>query len=297
VSSAPSRADDQRDAAAPTRFLGAVPPTALVLAGVVSTQVGSALAKGLFESLGPAGTAFIRVLVASLVLVALSRPALRGRTRADLRLVAVFALVLAAMNLCFYLAIERIPLGVAVTLEFVGPLGVAVAGSRRALDGLWVLLAAGGIVLLGGGAAGDPVGVGLALTAGTCWAGYILASARVGRRFEAGTGLALAMALGAIVLLPVGTWDAGAALLDPTLLAAGAGVALLSSAIPYTLELEALRRLSPRVFGVLMSTEPAVAALAGLVVLGERLGALDWLAMGLVTAASVGAVRGAGPQA
>jgi inner membrane transporter RhtA len=279
-------------------LLGAVPPTALVLLGVASTQVGSALAKGLFAELGPGGTVLLRVVFAALVIAALSRPSLRGHAAADLRLVALFGVVLAGMNLCFYLAIERIPLGVAVTLEFVGPLGVAVAGSRRAVDALWVVLAGAGVVLLGGaGAADDPAGVALALLAGAFWAGYILVSARVGRRFERSTGLALAMGFGAVLLLPVGTLDAGAALLEPALVAAGAGVALLSSAIPYTLELEALRRLPARVFGVLMSTEPAVAALAGLVVLGERLSGRDWIAIGLVVAASVGAARGHGPEA
>ena len=270
-------------------LLGATPPTALVLLGVGSTQLGAALAKGLFDDLGAVGTVTVRVAVAALLLIALSRPSLRGRTRADLRLVAGLGIVLAGMNVCFFLAIERIPLGVVVTLEFVGPLGVAVAGSRRTLDVLWVLLAAAGVVLLGGGAS-DPVGVALALAAGAGWAGYILAMARVGRRFEAGTGLALAMGVAAVVLVPAGAVDAGAALLRPELLLVGVGVAVLSSALPYRLELEALRRLSPRVFGILMSTEPAFAALVGLVVLGERLGASDWLAVGLVMVASVGAV-------
>ena len=277
-------------------LLGATPPTALVLLGVASTQVGAALAKGLFDDLGATGTVTVRVAVAALLLIALSRPTVRGRTRRDLRLVAGFGLVLAEMNLCFFLAIERIPLGVVVTLEFVGPLGVAVAGSRRRLDALWVVLAAAGVVLLGGGGASDPVGVALALAAGAGWAAYILAMARVGRRFEAGTGLALAMGVAALLLVPAGALDAGAALLEPELLLAGVGVAVLSSALPYRLELEALRRLSPRVFGVLKSTEPAAAALVGLVVLGERLGALDWVAIGLVIVASVGAVRAAEPH-
>jgi inner membrane transporter RhtA len=277
-----------------SRALGAVPPTGLVLLAVTTTQIGSALAKGLFDVLGPAGTALVRLVFAALVLLAVFRPRLRGRTAHDLRLVALFGLVLTGMNLSFYLAIERIPLGVAVTLEFVGPLGVAIAGSRRARDFLWVVLAGIGVIVLGGGgSAADPVGIGLALIAGCCWAGYIVVGARVGRRFEGGTGLAVAMAIGAVVLLPVGVFDAGPALLEPGLLLAGAGVALLSSAIPYTLELEALRRMPKRVFGVLMSTEPAVAALAGLLVLGERLAPSDWLAIGLVVAASAGAARAA----
>ncbi len=291
----PSEAFERLSAAAPGRrhVLGVVPPTVLVLLGVTTTQIGAALAKGLFEELGPAGTVFVRVVFAALVLLVVFRPRLRGRTAPELRLVGLFGLVLAAMNLCFYRAIERIPLGVAVTLEFVGPLGVAIAGSRRALDALWVVLAAAGVVLLGGEGGDDPVGIGLALLAGACWAAYIVAGARLGDRFEPGTGLALAMTFGAVLLLPVGAVDAGPALLDPRLLLAGVGVALLSSVIPYTLELEALRRMPPRVFGVLMSVEPGVAALAGLIVLGERLSSADWLAIGLVAAASAGAARGA----
>jgi inner membrane transporter RhtA len=279
-------------------LLGAVPPTGLVLAGVASTQVGAAFAKTLFDELGPAGTVLLRVLFAAVVLLVVSRPGLRGRTRSQWRIVLVFGAVLAGMNLSFYAAIERIPLGVAVTLEFVGPLGVAIAGSRRAVDALWVLLAAAGVVLLGGGSAGeDAAGIGLALLAGAFWAAYILASARVGQRFQASTGLALAMGAAALLLLPVGVLDGGAALLEPRALLAGAAVAMLSSAIPYTLEMEALRRLPARVFGVLMSLEPAVAALAGLVVLGELLAPREWIAVALVIAASVGATRRAAPEA
>jgi inner membrane transporter RhtA len=206
----------------------------------------------------------------------------------------VFGLALAAMNLSLYLAIDRIPLGVAVTLEFVGPLGVAVAGSRRLLDGLWVVLAATGVLLLAplnvlGATDLDPVGVVFALLAGAFWASYILLSARVGGVFPGGTGLVISLCVGTLVLLPVGIASGGYALLDPKLLFLGLGVAILSSAIPYSLELSALRTLSTRVFGVLMSLEPAVAALVGFLVLGEL---LDWravVAIGLVTVAAAGA--------
>lgn len=204
------------------------------------------------------------------------------------------------MNLCFYEAIDRIPLGIAVTIEFVGPLGVAVALSRRRLDFAWIVLAACGIALFadrGGGGSLDPVGVVLILGAAACWAAYILLSARTGRAFPGGSGLTLATVVAATLLVPVGVADGGGALLEPELLLAGAGVAALASAIPYALELEALRRLPAGVFGIFLSLEPAAAALAGLIVLGQGLGARDVVAIGLVVAASAGASMSAPPQA
>ena len=271
-----------------------MPPVILVLGAISSVQVGAALAKTLFDEIGASGTVFVRVLFAALVLVLVWRPQVSGLRRGDLWLAALFGLTLAAMNLAFYSALDRIPLGITVTLEFVGPLGVAVAGSRGALDLLWVALAAAGILLLSdfGSADLDGLGVALALLAGGFWAAYILLSARVGRVFPGGSGLALAMVAAAALLLPVGVGDAGADLLVPWILAAGAAVALLSSAIPYSLELEALRRMPPGVFGVLMSLEPAVAALAGYVVLGEDLVPRELVAILLVVAASAGAASG-----
>jgi inner membrane transporter RhtA len=273
-----------------------VPPTLLVLAGVVSVQFGAALAKTLFDELGPGGTVFLRTLVAAIVLAVIWRPRLAGHNRRDLGLALVFGLVLAGMNLCFYASLDRIPLGIAVTFEFVGPLGVAVFGSRRPLDLLWVILAAGGILLLsdfGSGGGLDGLGVALALTAGALWAAYILLTARVGRVFPGGAGLALAMMVATVPLAPVGVASAGADLLDPSVLLVGVAVGVLSSAIPYTLELEALRRLPVGVFGVLMSLEPAAGALAGFVVLGEELVARELVAIALVVAASAGAAYGA----
>jgi inner membrane transporter RhtA len=273
-----------------------VPPTVLVLLGIASVQFGAALAKGgLFDEIGAGGTVFLRTLFAALVLVALWRPSLRGHSPRAVRLVVIFGLVLACMNLAFYAALDRIPLGVAVTFEFVGPLGVAVAGSRKPLDLLWVGLAAAGILLLSdfGGGGLDALGVGLALLAGAFWAAYILLSARVGREFEGADGLALAMVVGTAVLVPVGVADAGGDLLVPWILAVGAGVAVLSSAIPYALEMEALRRMPTGVFGVLMSLEPGVAALAGFVLLGEDLVPREIVAILLVVAASAGASRSA----
>jgi inner membrane transporter RhtA len=257
---------------------------------VGSVQFGAALAKTLFDDLGAGGTVFLRVLFAAIVLAALWRPQVKGRERRDLWLAAAFGLSLAGMNLSFYAALDRIPLGIAVTFEFVGPLGVAVAGSRKPVDLLWVLLAAAGILLLSdfGSADLDGLGVALALLAGGFWAAYILLSARTGQVFPGGSGLAVAMIVASAVLVPVGVADGGGALLEPELLALGAAVAILSSAIPYSLELEALRRMPERVFGVLMSLEPAVAALAGFVVLSEDLGAREIVAIALVVAASVG---------
>ncbi len=287
-------------------FLDRVPSVALVLGGMGTVQIGAALAKNLFAQLGPAGTVVLRVGFAAIVLVAMWRPwsgrrwsAARGAfSRRDARWVVAYGLVLASMNLVFYSSIARIPLGVAVTVEFVGPLGVAVAGSRRPLDLVWVVLAGAGILLLapltgGDVLALDPVGLGLALLAGGLWAAYILVAARVGRAAPGMGGLAMAMAIGAVVLLPVGVLGAGSALLDPRLLLAGAGVALLSSVIPYTLELTALRRIPTATFGVLMSLEPAIASLAGLLLLHEGLTARTAVALLLVTIASIGATRAA----
>jgi inner membrane transporter RhtA len=261
-----------------------------VVFGIASTQAGAAVAKTLFDDLGPAATAFLRVALAAILLMAIWRPRIAGRSRSDLALAASFGLALAAMNLTFYEAIDRIPLGIAVTIEFAGPLAVAIAGSRRALDVLWVVFAATGILLLArGGGDVQTAGVLLALLAGVFWAAYILLSARAGRAFPGGSGLALAMVVGGAALVPIGVAGGGAHLLDPGLLAAGAGVALLSSAIPYSLELEALRRLPARVFGILMSLEPAMAALAGFLILGEGLRARDLIAIALVATACAGA--------
>jgi inner membrane transporter RhtA len=262
---------------------------------MASVQFGAALAKSLFDEVGPGGTVFLRVLFAALVLTAVWRPAVGGRSRSDWRLIGLFGLSLGAMNLAFYESLERIPLGIAVTFEFVGPLGVAIAGSRRALDLAWVVLAGAGIVLLSdfGGADLDGLGVALALLAGAFWAAYILLSVRVGRAFPGGSGLALAMVVAAAMLAPVGVADAGGELLVPWILAAGAAVALLSSALPYTLELEALRRMPTGLFGVMMSLEPALAALAGYIALDEGLATRELVAILFVVAASAGAARNA----
>jgi inner membrane transporter RhtA len=273
------------------RAIGAVPPPAQVLAGIVSVQVGAALAKQLFGTIGSSGTVALRLFFAALVLLLVWRPSVRLGRRVW-TVVACYGAVLGAMNLFFYLALAQAPLGIVVTIEFLGPLAVAIGGSRRLLDGLWALLAAGGVVLLTE-ARGDVhlAGILFALAAAVCWGSYILLSAALGRHTSDGRGLALGMALAALLVAPVGIADSGTALLEPWVLCVALGVALLSSVIPYSLELEALRRIPPKVFGVLMSLEPAVAALVGLVVLGEILGPAQWVAVLLVVTASAGATR------
>ncbi|MEV5348335.1 EamA family transporter [Streptomyces achromogenes] len=278
------------------RGFGAIPPTALVLLGIVSVQVGSALAKHLFDAVGSFGTVALRLFFAAAVLLLLWRPSLRMPRRAW-AVVLGYGVTLGLMNLCFYLALSRIPLGIAVTTEFLGPLAVALAGSRRWLDGLWALLAGGGVVLLmEGGGELDLIGLLFALAAGTCWGLYILVGAALGRHTTEGHGLALGMAVAALVAVPFGVADSGAALARPWILVAGLGVALLSSVIPYSLDLEALRKVPPHVFGILMSLEPAMAALIGLVVLKESLHWTQWIAVLCVVAASAGATRGARPD-
>lgn len=274
------------------RTLGRVPPTAQVLAGIVSVQIGAALAKQLFATVGSTGSVTLRIFFAAVVLLVVWRPSLRLSRRAW-AVVAGYGLVLGAMNLSFYLALAQLPLGVTVTITFLGPLAVAIGGSRRWLDGLWALLAAGGVVLLAEGGSGEVhlLGIVLALATAACWASYILLSAALGRHTSDGGGLALGMVLATLVVAPIGIAEAGTGLLEPWVLLAGLGVALLSSVIPYSLELEALRRMPPKVFGVLMSLEPAVASLVGLVLLGEILGLTQWLAVLMVVAASVGATR------
>jgi inner membrane transporter RhtA len=267
----------------------------LVLGAIVSVQTGSAVATKLFDDIGPVGAVMLRLVLGAVILAAVWRPALsllRGANRRDLIL---FGIALAGMNTAFYGSLDRIPLGIAVTLEFVGPLGVAIAGSRQRVDLIWAGLAALGIALLSPGIGGDLdlLGASLALLAGIFWAAYIYLAARVGAAFEGGDGLALAMIIAAVLLLPFGIAAGGSDLLEPKALALGLAVATLSSVIPYSLELEALRRLPTAVFGVLMSLEPAVAATIGFIALGQDLGLNEGLAIACVVAASAGALRGA----
>jgi len=267
------------------------PPQLLLFGSIASVQFGSAFADKLFAQAGPGGVVLLRLALSALVLLAISRPSLRGRTRADLGAAIAFGLVLGAMNWSFYEALDRLPLGVAVTIEFVGPLAVAVGGSRRALDLIWVVLAGGGVALLalrGDHHGVSALGVLLALVAGTCWAAYILLSKRVGASFAALDGLAIALGIGTLLVIPAGVVEGGTALGQPGVLAGGLVVALLSSLIPYSLEIVALRRLSASTFGLLMSLEPAVAALAGVIVLSQHLTGVLLVALVMVVTASVG---------
>ncbi|MCX5381742.1 DMT family transporter [Streptomyces sp. NBC_00083] len=266
---------------------------ALVVSGGISVQFGAAVAVTLMPRAGAAGVVTLRLVAAALVLMLVCRPKLRGHARADWGTVVVFGVAMAGMNGLFYQAVDRIPLGVAVTLEVLGPLALSVFASRRLVNVLWAGLALAGVVLLGGGGFGslDLVGVAYALGAGVCWALYILFSARTGRRFPQADGLALAMAVGAVVFLPIGIAQAGGALIVPSTMALGAVVAVLSSVLPYTLELLALRRLPASTFAILMSLEPAIAAAAGFLILNQALSWPQALAIALVIGASMGAVR------
>ncbi|MFE1273424.1 DMT family transporter [Streptomyces sp. NPDC058758] len=268
-------------------------PVALVVAGGLSVQFGSAVAVLLMPRAGALGVVTLRLVLAALVLLLVCRPKVRGYSRADWGTVVAFGTAMAGMNVLFYQSIDRIPLGAAVTLEVLGPLVLSVIASRRLVNLLWAGLAFGGVALLGGGGFDglDPLGAGFALAAGAMWAAYIVFSARTGRRFPQADGLALAMAFGAVLSLPLGVAEAGGALLVPSTIALGLGVALLSSVLPYTLELLALRRLPAPTFAVLMSLEPAIAAGAGFLVLHQALSVTDGLAIALVIAASIGAVR------
>lgn len=267
-------------------------PVLLVLAAVLSVQFGGALAATLLPLVGVFGSVLLRILLAAVLLVVLVRPRWRGRSRQDWVTVTGFALTLTAMNICFYASLERLPIGVAVTIEFLGPLLLAAVTSRRGRDALAVLLALLGVLLISEvlsvpWARMDFVGIGLAAAAGGFWAAYIVLSGRTGTRFEGLDGMAIALVIGAVAMLPLGVLGAGSALLDGDVLLRGLGIALLSSAIPYSFELLALRRLSAGVFGVLLSLEPAAAALAGLLVLSQTLAPLQVLGMALVVSASI----------
>ncbi|MEE1844922.1 EamA family transporter [Streptomyces sp. JV190] len=284
------------DAAGPARPKGrgaALAPVALVVAGGLSVQFGSAVAVLLMPRAGALGVVTLRLAVAALVLLVVCRPKVRGHSRADWGTVLAFGLAMGGMNTLFYQAADRIPLGAAVTLEVLGPLALSVFASRRLINVVWAGLALGGVVLLGGGGLDrlDPAGAAYALGAGAMWATYIVFSARTGRRFPQADGLALAMVVAALLSLPLGIMESGSKLLVPSTVGLGAAVALLSSVLPYTLELMALRRLPAPTFAILMSLEPAIAATAGFLILDQALTTTDALAIALVIGASMGAVR------
>jgi inner membrane transporter RhtA len=269
-----------------------IPAVWLVISGIISVQFGAAIAKDLFQLIPPTAMVWLRLVTSAVILLIMARPRLRGHVRRDWLIVLGFGVSLMTMNWAIYQSFARIPLGIAVTIEFLGPLTVAVISSRRLRDLIWVLLAGAGVALLGVSKATlSLAGIVFALLAGLAWACYILLSAQTGRRWPGLTGLALASMVGAIALAPPAILDAGSRILSPAVLALGVAVGLLSSVIPYSFELMALRRIPARVFSILMSLEPAAAGLAAMIVLGEFLTLVQWLAMACVVVASIGATR------
>jgi inner membrane transporter RhtA len=277
----------------------------MVLSGIVSVQAGAGIADKLFREIPPGAVTGLRLWTSAVAMAVISgrgltralRDLAKRRAWADGGIAVTFGISLLIMNFSIYQSFARIPLGVAVTIEFLGPLAVAVAGSRHLRDVGWVVLAATGVVLLTQGGHGhlNLVGVLFAGVAGACWAAYIMLSSATGRRFPGSAGLAIAMVVAAILVTPPAVDAGGTATFRPAVLATGAAIGILSSVIPYRLELEALRRMPTRLFGVWMSLEPAVAALIGLTLLGQQLSVVEWLAIGCVMIACAGAAGGALP--
>lgn len=267
-------------------------PVWLVVGSIISVQVGAAFAKSLFVLTSATAVAWLRMAVAALIFWLVARPRITGRTWVEWRVVLGYGVALATMNWAIYMSFARIPIGLAVTIEFLGPLGVAVAGSRRVRDLAWVALAGVGVALLGVfPTTVDWIGVGFALLAGAGWAAYILLSKQTGQYWSGVTGVSMGSLVGAVVFLVPGLLAGGASLWQPQVLLLGSVVAVMSSVIPYGLEMVALRSLPSGLFGILMSLEPAAAALAALVVLQEQLSVVEIVAMACVIIASVGATR------
>ncbi len=277
-----------------TGILGRVPPWSLVVFGIISVQIGAAFAKGLFEVTGTAGAVFIRTLVAAVMFTVIWRPRWRGYSRRVYIYIALYGVVIASNMLLFYASISRIPLGVTTAIAFVGPLLVAVLGSRKPIDFVWVALAAVGIILLTplSNMTLDSFGVLLAFVTAASWALYIVLTKRVSIILEGHTTLALSMCMAALVALPFGVVGAAKVLADPGLIALGVLVALMSSAIPFALDFTAMKRLTSRVFGLLASVEPVTAAVIGLIVLHEALGLREVIGISLVTVAAIATTRG-----
>jgi inner membrane transporter RhtA len=267
-----------------------LPPVPAVLLAIISVQCGAAIAKTLFPALGAAGTASIRIGVSALILLLAYRPNLKQITAQQWKIVIPYGLSLGAMNLVFYFAIERIPIGLAVTLEFIGPLLVAIIGSRRIVDYLWVLLAAAGIVLIAPWTNSriDTLGVLFALLAGALWAAYIVLGGKISKIMNSGQAVSTGMLFAALLILPFGFYENGLINLTPKLFGMGVALALLSSAIPFTLEMKALGQLPPRTFSILMSLEPAAASICAFIFLQEKLNLYELLAVVCVVVASAG---------
>jgi Predicted permease, DMT superfamily len=273
-------------------------PLGLLIIAMISIQSGASLAKSLFPVVGAQGTTALRLIFASLILLLVLRPWRARLTARSLRTVMLYGISLGSMNMLFYMSLQTVPLGIAVALEFTGPLAVALWASRKLIDFLWVALAVIGLLLLipigESSTSIDLVGAGYALGAGACWAAYIV----FGQKAGADNGIqtaALGVTIAALFIAPIGVVHAGAALLDVSLIPAALGVAVLSTALPYSLEMVALTRMSARTFGTLASLEPVFAALSGLIFLHEDLSLTQWLAIGAIIVASIGATLGSTP--
>lgn len=268
-----------------------IPAVPAVLFSIISVQGGAAIAKGIFPMLGAPSTSALRIVLAAVILVIVNRPNVRSLTVAHWKMVALYGITLGVMNLVFYMAIARIPLALGVALEFIGPLVLALAGSKRIIDVLWVALAGAGIALIApwhhNGL--SLTGVLLALLAGAFWAGYILLGGRVSKMMDGGKAVTIGMCFASVVILPMAIADGLMGSLKPSIMLLGLALALLSSAIPFSLEMIALKKMPAKTFSVLMSLEPAAAALSGLIFLHEYLSLYEWLAVALIIIASVGA--------
>lgn len=272
--------------------LKSIPPVPAVLMAIISVQGGAAIAKGIFPVMGAAGTVMLRIAISAVILLLIHRPNFKKITGNQWKLIVWYGLVLGAMNTSFYLSLARIPLGLAVTLEFIGPLLLAVSTSKKALDFLWVLLAAVGIALIAPWSSNsniDFIGAALALLAGAFWAAYIVLGGKLSKTLDGGIAVSVGLIVASFIAVPAGIIEGNLHQLNPTILFWGLGIALLSSAIPYTLEMNALKHIPAKTFSILMSLEPAVAAFCGLLFLREKLSVNEWTAIMLVVAASAGA--------
>ncbi|NQV45263.1 MAG: EamA family transporter [Rhodospirillales bacterium] len=284
--------------ATPSRLLATTSPTLLLILSILAAHMGAAFAYFLFPMIGPLGTVSLRLAFSAVVLILITRPALASLRHRQSWMILVYGLLMAAMNSSFYSAIDRIPLGIAITVAFIGPLSISVLMSRRPLDFVWVALAVAGILLLTPDIGGslDPVGLLLAAMDGICWSGLVLISPRIAKFAPGNTGLALGMSVAALTMLPIGLSKVPIIMADPVILLYGFGIAMLSTTITFTLEYEALKRLSVRLYGLIISLEPATATILGAIILSQSIGLQGLLAIACVTLAATGATLTKRPE-